>query len=518
MKTSVSIESLKGPAGEFLLASVTGSDGIIGICDTSVKSGLCRKTLYAGMESLINIQYRDNNNEANRVIWQTSSIDKAKTILGTRIVKSCENYFSGAAPLSKAIMPVLELLTDGLYIVHVNKVYPTDGAGNFFWDAFTVKHEIMGSAPYNPVIGSEKCFSPPFIVPTQSFSGYTEAAVGAAAEKLVAGKKLGGIALHLTGMFSALLEGHINAAACIANNYDFNCIIIEPLTQVLYGDPGGVNENKIVALSCPFVNISFEDISRKMLENFLVNRSVSIPRDYDDIKWKADKLLSNGVLSRKVLSAIDRNVEGYPDAEMMASAYAITDLSDNDLNILLNGNTSDEDGRVVISQNYYESITYAVNFLQLKDKKRFIEFAGAILKNPDLSAAYGYVANRLKYVMDAKVNEVFKFILESEDAVYNSLKPVAEKYSQQYSDYTEGNVKRFLNTNGTTQPTYNSGGLGGLGGLTGARSAADALIDFAAERRGVNLSGSAGGGNSGGSSGEDQTLSSLELSKQIPKK
>ena len=151
MKTSVSIESLKGPAGEFLLASVTGSDGIIGICDTSVKSGLCRKTLYAGMESLINIQYRDNNNEANRVIWQTSSIDKAKTILGTRIVKSCENYFSGAAPLSKAIMPVLELLTDGLYIVHVNKVYPTDGAGNFFWDAFTVKHEIMGSAPYNPV-------------------------------------------------------------------------------------------------------------------------------------------------------------------------------------------------------------------------------------------------------------------------------------------------------------------------------------------------------------------------------
>ena len=502
---------MKGALGEFLLASVTSSDGIIGICDTSVKSGICRKTLYAGSESLVNIQYRENNIDSNRIIWQTSSIDKAKGILGSRLMKSCDNYFSGAAPLTKAILPVLELLANGLYVVHVGKVYPTDGAGNFFWDAFTIKHEIMGSAPYNPLIGNEKCFSPPFIVPTQSFSGYTESAVGAAAEKLVSGKKLGGIAFHISGMFSALLEGHVNAAACIANSYDFNCIIIEPLNKVIYGTPGGVDENKIVALSCPFVNISFENISRKMLENFLINRSVTIPRDYDEIKWKADKMLSNGVLSRKVSAVIDRNVEGYPDAEMMASAFAISDLTDNDLNVLLSGSTTDDEGNVVISQNYYESITYAINYLQLKDKRRFIEFAGAILKNPDLSAAYGYVANRLKYIMDAKVNEIFRYISESEDQNYNSLKSIAEKYSQMYGDYTEGTVKRFLNTNvaaaqassssSRTQPAS----FAGLGGLTGARSAADALIDFATERRGAAPP----------SRGGDPSLSSLELAKQM---
>lgn len=502
LKTNVSIESLKGPAGEFLLASVTSSDGVIGVCDTSVKSGITRKTLYAGSESLVNVQYREKNNESNRVIWQTSSIDKAKTILGSRLQKSCENYFSGAAPLSKAVMPVLELLANGLYVVHVGKVYPTDGAGNFFWDAFTVKHEIYGSAPYNPVIGSEKCFSPPFIVPTQSFAGYTEASVGAAAEKLVSGKKLGGIAFHISGMFSALLEGHINAAACIANNYDFVCIIIEPLNNVVYGEPGSIDESKVVALSCPFVKISFNDISRKMLENFLINRRVCIPRDYDEIKWKADKMLSNGVLARKVSPAIDRNVEGYPDAEMMASAFAIDELTDNDLNILLNGETADEEGNVVISQNYYESITYAINYLQLKDKRRFIEFAGAIIKNPDLSAAYGYVVNRLKYIMDAKVNEIFKYISESEDKNYNSLKPIAEKYALQYEDYNEGNVKRFLNTS----PSAGSS-MAGLGGLSGSKSAADALLDFAAERRG-------GGAAPAVSSG---SLSSLELAKQITK-
>ena len=69
MKSSVTIESLRGPAGEFLLASITNSDGIIGICDTSVKSGVRRKSLYAAGECLVDIQYRENSDNTNRVIW-----------------------------------------------------------------------------------------------------------------------------------------------------------------------------------------------------------------------------------------------------------------------------------------------------------------------------------------------------------------------------------------------------------------------------------------------------------------
>lgn len=499
MKANVSIESLNGPAGDFLLVSITQSDGMIGVCDTSAKNGVCRKTFYVAGESLVDVQYKENDNEMNRVIWQTSSIEKTKSILGTKLQKCCDNYFSGTAPLSKAIMPVLEMLANGLYVVHLGKVFPTDGAGNFFWDAFTVKHEIYGSAPYNPLIGSEKCFSPPFIVPTQSFAGYTESAVRSAGEKLAAGKKLGGIAYHLTGMFSALIEGHINAAACALNNYDFSCIIIEPLNNVIYGEPDSIDENKVIALSCPFVKISFDNISRKMLENFFINRSLCIPKEYEQIKWKADKMHSNGVLSRKINPNIDKNVEGYPDAEMMASAYAINELTDNDLNVLLSGSAVDTDGNPIISQNFYESITYAVNYLQLKDKKRFIEFAGSILKNPDLSGAYVYVANRLKYVMDAKVNELFKYILETENDSYNPLKQAAERYMKQYSEYNEGTVKRFLNTSGS------SGGFAGLGGLSGGRSAADALIELGNEKRAEAEAAMEG------------SLSSLEISKQMKK-
>ncbi len=495
MKANVSIEPLRGPAGEFLLVSVTNSDGIIGICDTSIKSGIRRKSLYAGGECLIDIQYRENSDDTSRVIWQTSSIDKAKVVLGTKLPKVCENYFGGSTPLSKAIMPVAEMLSNGIYVIHVGKVYPSDGAGNFFWDAYTVKHEILGSAPYNPVIGDGKCYSPPFLIPTQSFSGYTENAVGAAAEKLVNGKKLGGIAYHISGMHSALLEGHVNAAACAANGYDFNCINIEPLNRVIYGEPGSIDENKVVALACPFVKIAFDNISRRMLENFLMNRSVCVPREYAEIKWKADKMLSNGVLSRKISSAIDRNIEGMPDAEMMASAYAIDELTDNDLNVLLSGSTTDSDGRVIISQNFFESITYAINFLQLKDKRRFIDFADSVMRNPDLAGAYGYVANRLKYVMDAKVNELFRFISESEDTNYAPLKVIAERYAKAYSDYSEGNVKRFLNSSSSAASSS-------------ARSAADALMELGS-KRGL-------GGDT--SMARDETYSSLELSKRIANK
>ena len=499
MKANVSIESLNGPAGDFLLVSVTSSDGMIGVCDTSVKNGVCRKTFYVAGESLVDIQYKENDNEMNRIIWQTSSIDKTKSVLGTKLSKCCENYFSGTAPLSKAIMPVLELLSNGLYVVHLGKVFPTDGAGNFFWDAFTIKHEISGSAPYNPVIGSEKCFSPPFLIPTHAFSGYIESAVRNASEKIASGKKIGGIAYHLTGMFSALIEGHINAAACATNGTDFTCIIIEPLNNVIYGEPGSIDENKVIALSCPFVKISFDNISRKMLENFFINRRVCIPKEYEQIKWKADKMHSNGVLARKVNPNIDRNVEGYPDAEMMASAYAINELTDNDLNVLLSGSAVSADGSVIISQNFYESITYAINYLQLKDKKRFIEFAGSIIKNPDLSGAYSYVVNRLKYVMDAKVNELFKYILETESEAFIPLKTIAERYIKQYGEYSESNVKRFLNNSG------NTGANAGLGGLSGGRSAADALMELGNERRAAAEAAS------------EDSLTSLEISKQINK-
>ena len=387
--------------------------------------------------------FSSDDETSNRQIWQNSSIDKCKNVLGTKLKHVVDEYFYEGAPLAKAVQPVLEMLTDGLYIVHEGKTFPTDGAGNFFWNGYLVRHELNGSAPLIPAIGKNKVFEPCFLVPTQSFSMYSEKNISIAASRVKKGRRIGGLAYHLTGMFSALLSGHANACACLARGEDFPCITIEPVNDVLYLHDEIIDKERILALSAPYAKLPLEVLSRSVLENFLLNRRVSVPEFYPAIRAKADKsvVLKGGV--KGISSLITENIEKLPDAEMLASAFAISDLPDEHIQLLLAGETKIND-QVIISANYYESIVYACNFLQYKDKRRFIEFTTAILNTPALAATYRYVAERLRFEMDAKINELFKTIMESEDPVYIPIKEIAQQYLVRYHEYMEKSVNQFI--------------------------------------------------------------------------
>ena len=96
--------------------------------------------------------------------------------------------------------------------------------------------------------------------------------------------------------------------------------------------------------------------------------------------------------------------------------------------------------------------------------------------------------------MDAKVNELFKYISESDNANYAAIKPIAERYAKSYSEYSEGNVKRFLNSAPSSAPARSS--------------AVDALMELGGRK-----------GYSGDASlSREDTYSSLELSKSIANK
>ncbi len=443
MKPTITIESLRNSVGEFLLVNVVNGRGVIGMCDTTRAFNTNRRTLYVGSESLINVFSTSNDDSSNRQIWQCSSIDKCKNVLGNKLKNAVEEYFYEGASLVKSIQPVLELLTDGLYVVHSGKAYPTDGAGNFFWNAYLIKHELNGSAPYNPVIGYDKVYEPAFLVPTANFSAHNEKKTSAALSRMKKGRRLGGIAYHLTGVFSALLSGHTNAAACLMKGEDFPCIFIEPMRDVLYGYDEITNKERIMALSSPYVKLPLNNISRSMLENFLLNRRVSVPEFYADIRAKADGNISLKGSVRNISPIIEQNIEKLPDAEMLSSAFAISDLPDEHLQLLLAGETKIND-QVIISTNYYESIVYACNYLQYKDRSRFIEFTTAILATPSLSATYRYVSERLRFEMDSKVNETFKRIVESDDPAYIPIKDLAQKYLVRYHEYMEHSVNKFI--------------------------------------------------------------------------
>lgn len=452
MKANVSIESLRGPLGEFLLINVSGGDGIIGICDTTVRKGTERKTFFVGSESIINIFNNGKNPESNRQIWQTSTIEKCKQYIGNLFPTCCDAYFLDGVSFFKAIMPILELLTPGLYVAHIDKAYPTDGSGNYFWNAYAVKHELNGSAERIPIVDDKRDYSPMFLVPTKNFSDYSDKKIDSAITKLRKGKHLGGIAYHLSGMFSALLYGHTNATACLQEGMDFNCIIIEPLNKVIVDRNDGPTKGRVVAVSCPFVKIPFVDLSPKMTENFLLSRKDVNIQDYDIIKSRADKMISGTSYVKRLPNELLTSVEALPDADMMISAHAVSELTDEHLAALLSGQTK-IDGEVIISTNYYESIVYACNYLQYTDKSRFIDFVKSILENPDLVATYSYVAGRIKYIMDARINEIFKNIAESENTDYESVKAIAEAYLKTFAEYTEKNVNKFLSGDATFEDT-----------------------------------------------------------------
>lgn len=445
MKPTVTMETRRGALGEFLLISIVNGKSAVGLCDTSAAPGTTRETLYVEGESLINMLSPSDDRTANRQIWQCSSIDKCQGNARKILEDAAEEFFYENAPLSKAVYPVLELLTDGIYVVHVDKAYPTDGTGNFFWNAYLVRHELNGSAPLNPVFGEEKCYSPPFLVPTRSCSTYTEQSMNTALSRLKRGRRIGGIAYHLTGMFSALLGGHMNAAACLRRGADFPCIVIEPLSEVLYteDETGAV---RVTGLGCPYIKLPIAEISRGMIECFLLNRRCAVPDFYGMVRAHAEKILQpkNAI---KDMPLLTRRAEALPDAEMLASAFAVRELTDEQLDLLLSGETMQNE-QVIISQNYYESVVYACNFLQYTSPERFIRFTISILTTPSLSATFRYVAERLRYTMDPRINETFTEILNSEDPAYLPLKEAAQKYADRYAAYMEENVKSYMDDDG----------------------------------------------------------------------
>ena len=75
----------------------------------------------------------------------------------------------------------------------------------------------------------------------------------------------------------------------------------------------------------------------------------------------------------------------------------------------------------------------ACNFLQFKDEQRFINFSISILENPDLNATHEYTARRLaRLSKNEKAYRFFRSALSSEDAKYENILTVADRYVREY--------------------------------------------------------------------------------------
>jgi len=437
---------------EFILADVSRSAGLIGT--TKITAQVNEQTLnwggypvtelfYADNEALINLTRPARGDEySEKMVHQISTISVCDENIKAALSSVSDSYFTYSQSMTKSLHPVFELLSEGIYVCHESKMIPSDGSGTFFWTAYAIRRELAGSANYNRTMGKESNYTPCFLLPTTGFNEFSEAKVRTQREKMKQGKRIGGLAYHVSGMFSALLDGHHSSAACLLTDTDFRCIVIEPLRDLLYESAEQAaeygREPRITALSCPYVKIPLSLIPPPMLESFLLRRSGTLPKSFSDIIRKAGKSLrttGKKAIPREILV----KAELLPDSSMVESAHAVTGLSDEQLEALLSGETKYED-EVIISGNYYNSIVTACNYLQYEDFERFLKFTEDIVLNPNLTATHKYVIERLCAINDISINSLFSDILEKGDPMYREYIPQLESYVKNYAKYESDNI------------------------------------------------------------------------------
>ena len=453
---------------EFVLAEVKKGASQVGLFRYSTVGCTATDVFYIENEPIIRI---DNpytkSRQVDKLITQMSGSEKCSDSVKSRFKAAVENLYRYDQGLLRSAVPVLELLAPGLYVIHEAQVHPSNGSGEFFWNAYSVKREVMGTAERNHAIVDNN-FTPGFLIPTIGASSYQAVKMYSLASEISKGAKHGGVAYHVSGMHSALLCGHHAAVASLISSTDFRCMVIEPVTEVIYSptDEDDFREMKISALACPFVNIPLERLPENALECFLITRKHTKHRSFADMKAKLNKTVRL-VSKRSFPATVYEGAAQLPGIPAVEAASAIDALTDEQIDALLAGLTqlpvrelretpvqaedaqTEETTQVaqpteaaqaetpsyIVSPNYYTSIVAATNFLHATDFDKFVKFTTGILSNPELTAAHKYTAERLLTVMHPKIYEFFCEVIRAG----------VEKYKKKTAKPVENSVENVEN-------------------------------------------------------------------------
>ena len=410
---------------EFVLAEVRKGMGHIGVFRYSTEAYSTTDVFYMENEPIIKVFNRCTADQYNdKHVQQISGAEKCADAIKSRISATAQNLFRYNQGLLRSAVPALELLNPGLYVIHDSQMHPCDGNGHFFWNAYFHRKEVPGTSDKNAAIDDAN-FAPCFLMPTLVAGSFQHKRMYELGEKLKNGRRLGGVAYHVSGMFSALLEGHHEATAALLNNVDFRCLVIEPVTDVIYDSSNqDGEEQKITALSCPYINIPINEISDKALELFLVTRKHTKPLAFPEIKNRMTKTVR--ITSKRAFPSIVYEIaRQLPTRVMVEAASGIDSITAEQLLALLMGDVTytitDEEGneesKYVVSSNYDSSVVAVANFLQTNDFSSFLVFSFGLLRNIELESVHKFISERLLEVMHPSIYEFFaEIIKEGEEA------------------------------------------------------------------------------------------------------
>ncbi|MCL2754733.1 MAG: hypothetical protein FWD35_03315 [Oscillospiraceae bacterium] len=440
MSPYVAITTMNVGGREFILAEVARGKSKLGVFRHTTTASTSTDVFFMDDEPVINIFNPYTLNEtADKIIHQVSAWEKVDDPISVRLTAAIDNFYLYEQGLARSMLPVLELLSPGLYVIHEAQVHPCDGAGRFFWSAYTNPQAYGGTSEKNSAIGHNN-FTPSFLIPTRHPADFRLQRMMECEENLKKGKTLAGIAYHVVGMFSALLEGHHSATAALNNDIRFKCIMIEPLNGIMYNNLEGIaslgkatgkvivrddDNRRIVALSCPYVNIPLEELPDDSLERFLISRKSIKPISYSVIRTKMNKSAKT-ISKRAIPMAIYDKSAQLPRHAMVEEAAAIDYLSEEQLEALVSGEVKHNDD-YIISSNLHTSIGAACNYLHVLDFERFLTFTVGILKNEELVSVHKFVAERLFGIIHPSIHEYFAEIFKiGVEKAFVAGKPIEE--------------------------------------------------------------------------------------------
>ena len=472
MSAEIKSETIDINGRNVLLVSVKNGEAAIGTCsaghtDHSGSASSQTRLFYIGGDPIINLICPNRGNKySDKLVSFCPGFQGYEPKIHDALGNSFKKLNNGDS-LEAGLRDLFMLLEDGVYTVYMNDYYPTDGNGIFFWGGYNISHEVRGTAERSRVIG-DRTFKPCFLVPTEPLDYFT-AKTRVGVDEQVKFRRVQGIVYHLTGLYSVVLKGHHGAVCCVDKDIPYNCAVIEKITEpytdrilpqapavtpepmpedaAAVSEDGEVQEAPVPAVvppvfvtegitgfRSPSVKIPLGLFPKDMLRLIIEGRPEYKPRQFGMLSAKLNtvkrKSVSNNVLPFSILEKSEK----MPDCEMIESAYAIDQLSDEQLNCLLRGDV-ECNGEVIVSPNFYSSIVTACNFLQFSNTQRFVDFSIAIMDNPELSAAHEYVAHRAAGQLSSrKLFNFFKSAVDGKDSKYEKILPTAQVFINRFNE------------------------------------------------------------------------------------
>ena len=435
----VTAKHINTDAGDILIFTVKNSSNRIGVCRlNSSKDDMC--CLYAYDDPVVVFSGNSNNKYADKVVCEIGPMTQT-SIINTAVKEVYDQLCAGAA-FEYCLPALLKMMPDGLYAVTWQKCYPTMGENMFFWSGYGVSKQLKCSSRYIKLIDENKTFGAPFLIPTAKPVTFEGAGVTEASQKCRRGDDLFGLSLHLSGFYSVLIKGHHAACAAVVADEPFYTVQIQPVKDI-WKEENEEGEIKAVGLCSESFRIPFSALDAGEISAVLANRAYRIPDTYHSIKKKLD--VSKPLKTKGIPSQYSVFCESYPDADMIASAQGIDELTPPMLEALLMGETT-LDEKIIISENYYSSVTAACNYLRYHNTNDFLTFSLNIMKNPELSATYSYVATCMAKLHDKRVKDFFTEVIDSNDPGYASVLSIAKSYIQNYEQRQEISREDFAKT------------------------------------------------------------------------